>query len=412
MSHYQLSKKLISIKNNNDIFIYHSLYNNPRIINDDINNFLNEFKEPISLNKIKNFEDKDTQEVFNEFIDLGFIEKLNDTSFQKKLLNKQNDYIKEIQSKKTLTRLELAISDACNLGCSHCMHFKNNSIEKRTSPSLNMSIENAKDSIDKFVKLVRSVNNKEVRVHFGNGEPLVNWKTLKFSMEYCETIKDIDFSYAVNTNLTLLTRDMALTLKKYNCKISTSLDGIGKGNDIVRQDLKGKGTFDKIVENILLLKEIGFPLTGFGVTVLKRNFNYVNNDIIDFAKKMNIKEITLDFDLVDIMNTPTKESIQKVLLLKKYALKNGIRLHGNWAQPYKNIFTNSWLSSPYAYCPAIEGNTIEFGINGDLKTCGHTNTVIGSKDNIDDLFLDNSNYLNLINSVFLVTIWIYVKNVK
>jgi radical SAM protein with 4Fe4S-binding SPASM domain len=215
-------------------------------------------------------------------------------------------------------------------------------------------------------------------------------------MEYCETIDDIDFSYAVNTNLTLLTKEIALTFKKYNCKISTSLDGIGEGNDIVRQGLKGEGTFETIVNNIKLLTEINFPLTGFGVTVLKKNFDYINNDIVDFAKEMNIKEITMDFDLVDIMDTPIEESIKKVLSIKKYALDNGIRLHGNWAQPYKNIFINSWLNTPYAYCPAIEGNTIEFGINGNLKTCGHTNTVIGFKDCIDDLFLEKSNYIKLI----------------
>lgn len=392
---YQLSDKLITIQNGEDYFIYHSLYNNPRIVDKDIIDFLNIFINPISASEVFNF-DNETKEVFDEFCNLGFIEKLNDNSFNQKILQKQNEFINTIQNKKTLNRLELAISDACNLGCSHCMHFKNNSIEKRTSPNLNMTIENAKSSIDKFVKLVKNVGNNTIRVHFGNGEPLINWNTLKFCLEYCHSIKDINFTYAVNTNLTLLTREMALTLKKYNCKISTSLDGMENGNDLVRQDLSGKGTFNKIIEKISLLQEIDFPLTGFGITILKNNFNHINNDIIDFAKEINIKEITVDFDLVDIMDIPTEEAIEKVLSLRAYALKNNIRLHGNWAQPYKNIFTNSWLNKPYSYCPAIEGDTIEFGVNGDLKTCGHTSTIIGHKDNINNIFSNNSNYLELI----------------
>jgi radical SAM protein with 4Fe4S-binding SPASM domain len=396
MSQYQLSKKLISIRSNDDIFMYHSLYNNPRIINDDINDFLNIFSTPIGLEQIEDFDNEDTKEVFNEFYNLGFIEKIDDTSFQEKILKKQNEYIKEIQSKKTLNRLDLAISDACNLGCSHCMHFKNNSIEKRTSPTLNMSIENAKDSIDKFVELVTSVDNNKVMVHFGNGEPLVNWKTLKFCMEYCETINHVDFTYVVNTNLTLLTKEIALTLKKYNCKISTSLDGIGKGNDNVRHGLKGEGTFEIIVKSIQLLKEIDFPLTGFGITALKNNFDYINNDIVDFAKEMNIKEITMDFDLVDIIDISIEESIAKVLSLKKYAFENGIIFSGNWADVYKNIFLNSWLYAPYAYCHALDGSSVEFAVNGNLKMCGYSNTIIGFKDNINDLFLDKSDYITLI----------------
>ena len=123
-----------------------------------------------------------------------------------------------------------------------------------------MSIETAKKGIDSFVDVVKKAENNRVRLHFGNGEPLLNWKTIQFCLEYCNSFDEIDFTFAVNTNLTLLTKEIAEVLKKYNVKISTSLDGLQKANDLIRVYRSGKGTFDTIVEKFHLLKEIDYPL--------------------------------------------------------------------------------------------------------------------------------------------------------
>jgi sulfatase maturation enzyme AslB (radical SAM superfamily) len=153
----------------------------------------------------------------------------------------QNNFLEELQKGHQISRLELAISNACNFGCKHCMHFLNNEVHNRLATELNMTVETAKASIDRFVKKVRANGNNFIRVHFGNGEPLINWKVIVFCLEYCESIADIKFSYAINTNLSLLTKEKAEILKKYQVKISTSLDGLEEANDLIRIDHRGKG---------------------------------------------------------------------------------------------------------------------------------------------------------------------------
>ncbi|MDB9467168.1 hypothetical protein PN480_02330 [Dolichospermum circinale CS-1225] len=46
----------------------------------------------------------------------------------------------------------------------------------------------------------------------------------------------------------------------------------------------------------------------------------------------------------------------------------------------------------------MEGKTIEFNIDGTLKTCGHTNTIVGNFDEFDQCFTQGSKYLALITS--------------
>lgn len=362
-------------------FVFHSLYNNPRVFDPSVTEFLNYFSIPRSIDDVtKNF-DGDFEEIIQELMKLGFLvdTETNDTG---KLEISRQSFLTTISSGKNLSRLELAISNACNLACSHCMHFKNNKLPGEFI-MLNMSIDTARKCIDAFVSKVQEQGNNTIRVHFGNGEPLLNWKTIEFVLQYCSSIPDIEFSFAINTNLTLLNEKMAKILKHHRVKISTSLDGLKDGNDMMRVDKKGRGTFDTIISKFELLQEINYPIDGFSITVTDVNFNHVDERIIDLAKSFGIKEISLDFDLVSSIETPISECVEKIFQLRKHARTNGILLYGNWETPFRILMSSSWLNAPHAYCPAMEGSTLEFNVDGSIRTCGHTNTVVGEKFDID-----------------------------
>jgi radical SAM protein with 4Fe4S-binding SPASM domain len=225
----------------------------------------------------------------------------------------------------------------------------------------------------------------------------MNWGTLIFALKHCESIEDINFSYAINTNLSLLDREKAEVLKRYNVKISTSLDGLKEANDSIRIDRQEQGTFDKIVSKMELLKSLDYPIDGFSVTVTDRNFYMIDEAVIDFAKQMEVKDVSMDFDLVRSINISSEDCVEKIIRLRRYAHQLDLNFYGTWETPYRNLMSNSWLNSPYAFCPALEGRTLEFNVDGSLKACGHTNTVVGYSENVDECFQPNSKYLRLIN---------------
>jgi len=54
--------------------------------------------------------------------------------------------------------------------------------------------------------------------------------------------------------------------------------------------------------------------------------------------------------------------------------------------------------SHHAYCPAMEGTTLEFNVDGSIRTCGHTNTIIGKNYDLSTVLNSGSQYMQLINS--------------
>ena len=377
--------------------IYHSLFNNPLETNSTIVGMLEMLSNPMTTDKLSEVYEGDVEKVVSLLVERHFIVPF-DQDERNVLSGFHKDFLKRVQEGETLARLELAISNTCNFGCQHCMHFLNNEFPSRIDPSMHMSAETAKQSIDTFVSQVRKSGNNSVRVHFGNGEPLMNWPTLVFALEYCDSIKDIRFSYAINTNLSLIDANKAEILKKYNVKISTSIDGLKDGNDSIRVDRQGRGTFDIIMSKIELLKSIGHPIDGFTVTVTDNNFHLIDESVIDLAKDIGVKDIAMDFDLVRSIGITTKSCVDKIVTLRRYAHQKGLNFYGTWETPYRNLMSNSWLEAPHSFCPAMEGKTIEFNVDGSLKTCGHTNTIVGSSKKFEDCFNPNSKYFQLIES--------------
>lgn len=394
---YKKSKYVKEVSANSKTMVYHSLFNRPMVFKENAIKLLNLFSEFKSLEEIYNITSGDVEDLVYLFIKNYYIVPEN-VDERKILEEKQYEFMKEIEIGKRLSRLELVISNQCNLTCPHCLHFKNNHTCRRRDNNEDMPISIAKKSIDAFLSKIEEVGNNKVRIHFGNGEPLINWETILYCLRYTSSMSNFKFSYAMNTNLTLLTQEQALILKKYNVDIGTSLDGLKEDHNKIRKDFKGEGTFDIVLEKIKMLKEFEYPLSTFSITVTEKNFKNINTNMIDFAKELGLKGISMDFDLVDTNSIPPQESVDLILKMRRYAFDNELDFNGTWETPYRHLLFFSWLDGPYAFCPAMEGNTLEFGVDGKIKVCGHTNTVVGKLETIDDLFKEDSEYFNLIRS--------------
>ncbi len=405
---YQLSPNfhIISDPKSKMAMVYHTLYGNPRIVNNEGLQFLELFRQPTTVEDISKICDEDPGGTIQEFAEIFFIVEVgfNEKRF---LQEKKEQYLVQVRERRTVDRMGLAISDLCNLGCTHCIHFQpeTNSgqvlpIYQRTTPQLNMTWKTAKRCVDQYVTLMREQGRNHGKIHFGNAEPLVNWPVIEQVLEYCSKMNDLSFEFAINTNLVLMTRQIAEAFKKYQVRIATSLDGGKVANDAIRITKGGQGTFAHILKKFDLLSEIGYPLDGFSITVTRGNFELIDTDVLNLAIERKITSIAFDYDLIDLVHVPIEKRVAKLMRLKKYANEHSIDFFGTWDSPFRNLTSESLSSRGHAFCAAVQGKALEFNVNGSIKICSHTTSTVGHIDSFDEMFREDGSLTQIVANRF------------
>jgi len=127
--------------------------------------------------------------------------------------------------------LVMKITRDCNLRCKYC-YVKNKDDYKGEM----ISFELFQKTIDRIIfdKLKAETPNR-ISIVFHGGEPLLaDTQLLAKMLDYaaCELDKyNIDYDFAVQTNLTLLDEEKALLFNKYNVHVGASFDGIRDGSE-------------------------------------------------------------------------------------------------------------------------------------------------------------------------------------
>lgn len=403
MKRYTLSKYVQIIKDEDakcgqpgQIMVFHSLFGNPRLINEEGLKFLNVFQNHKTAKEVSKFCEGDPADIIEEFSNIFF---LIDPCFDERkfLLEQRKQHLCQVGTGRTIDRMGLAISNACNFGCDHCLHFQTTG---RSKTNLNMTWDTAKRCLDYYIDLMRKNENKMCKIHFGNAEPLINWEVIEKILRYSDDVKDMVFDFAINTNMSLITERIASILKKYNVRIAASLDGTSQANDAIRRTKNGDGTFNQIIEKFDLLAKSGYPLDGFSITVTDKNFDLVNTDILDLAAERGMTSIAFDYDLVGLLNVPIRQRVDKIMCLKKYANKRGIDFFGTWDSVFRNLTSESLISESFAFCAAVEGRSLEFDIDGSIKVCGHTKTQVGNIKETQQIFNHESGLINIVKDRF------------
>jgi uncharacterized protein len=108
----------------------------------------------------------------------------------------------------------------CNSNCRYCQVSR----KDVNAVGVDMNKPTAKKTVD----LIFKSPSKSVKIEFQGGEPLLNFKLVKYIIEYAEwknlfAKKRLEF--VICTNLTLIDEAMLKYLRKHHAYISTSLDG-------------------------------------------------------------------------------------------------------------------------------------------------------------------------------------------
>jgi radical SAM protein with 4Fe4S-binding SPASM domain len=153
------------------------------------------------------------------------------------------------------------ITNLCNLRCKHCYQDDFSKKSDLDWPGLKRVSDNLLTTLREW--------DKTACIHLTGGEPLLKTELfpLLSDLDQQPTVEEL----GIITNGLLIDREMMKRLSGFSKlkKMKISLDGgDAETNDSIRQ----KGTFDKVMENLPLIKEAERFEILFMVTVMKKNF--------------------------------------------------------------------------------------------------------------------------------------------
>jgi uncharacterized protein len=391
---YTKSPFVQAVRDGDSAVIWHSLFGYPKVVPVETLEFLESFSEPTAIRS--RFGDKLTEEdqdAIEELLRCYFLvpDDFDDQAFLKEKMRTREA---KIVSGSLIDYLELIMSEACNFRCTYCIHFNNLETSDRiNNPKKFMRYDIAKETVDRYLEILRSHRKRVAEINFGGGEPLLVWPVIKQILEYCRVAYDSEFKFrfSINTNASLITPEIAAILKEHRVEIASSLDGLREGNDRVRLTKSGSGTFSQIMRGFDALAQTGYPLDGIAVTVTEKNFHELDELIVDWAVARGMKNVRIDIDVVDMVEIPIEDVVAKLMRIRRYAATRGVDVPGFWSRPAENL-NESTLESRVAFCGAVRGNSMCVGPSGNIYGCGYSTTQLGTLSEIQSFHAPGTAY--------------------
>jgi len=257
----------------NYVYVYNKKNNSFDVFNETCKDFIKELNGIQSVeeivNSITNIYEADSSDVLDD------IEKLTAYLIDRHYLKKNHgsSYFNvplELADRIGLTKLvnaEIEYTNRCNLKCKYC-YAETNSGKQEIS-------------LEQWVKLLKSLYDQGLRsVTFSGGEPFFR----KDFVKLLEHVHDL-FIITINTNGVYINLNIVKTIKKLNLKcVQISLDSI---DSTYHDFIRGKGTWQKAMEAVLLLSENNIPVR-ISSTITSDNESQLP-DLKIFCKKRGLE---------------------------------------------------------------------------------------------------------------------------
>lgn len=192
-----------------------------------------------------------------------------------------------LNSKNKVNKVVFNVANMCNLNCKYCYanggnySRDDNLMNERTATIIINSLKLKYDTIG--------------TVYFFGGEPLLNFKLIEYVVKELENYYGKNIDFRTVTNATLMNNKIIDFLDKHNFKLYISLDGPKEIHELLR----GKNTFEKIMENINIIKRYKLK----DKTELLCTYTKKHDEIIGFEETVNFFEkIGLKYSITDVIS--------------------------------------------------------------------------------------------------------------
>lgn len=137
------------------------------------------------------------------------------------------------------------VTTACNLCCDYCY-------EGTHMQGVNMDIDTAEQTLDYICSKINESKEEYSVVNYHGGEPLLNYKVIYYMTEQLkERLPNRKILFGLTTNGFLLDQEKSeYLINNFQYNLSISIDGTKEIHDMNRKTIQGKGTYEKVIENI------------------------------------------------------------------------------------------------------------------------------------------------------------------
>lgn len=387
----QTSKYVQIVPRLKDFAVYHSLFGGICIVDKEIIQLFELFHSPTSLNEVitKGYPPEHIESFVNVFKPRHFL--INPDVDEYDPIKEKIDHRRNhLHTGEQIGVIQLVVTNLCNFRCEYCfvdsIYSSKERLELQSSKDNKvMDIEMADTSINQVIKIVRESGGKSLHIQFFGGEPLLNWKVIKYVLN---TFGDgsahgVEVGYSIVTNGSLITEEMAAYFEKFRVPVVVSFDS-PKGKH--RIFTNKKSGIHAIEQGLSILNEYNNRIV-FNSVLSEETFGYFDTDLVDFAVKYNVSEIgvLLDLNPAFYENKNVKDIVDTLWKVYTYAKENGVVVTGYWHMIFQQILAYDYFKDRgYKTCSAT-GCQLSIEPSGDVFACKGSSGYFGHILNISEL---------------------------
>ncbi|MDD6995080.1 MAG: radical SAM protein [Candidatus Borkfalkiaceae bacterium] len=252
-------------------------------------------------------------------------------------------------------------SNICNLACKYCF------IGQLNQSKIEISTEIIDKIISEYYNHLIKKNRSTATIVFYGGEPLTAFDKIKYTIEYCSKYKKIQWDFAVVTNLTLLTEEMAQYFELHDVSIGVSIDGPKATNDSNRIFKNNSNSvYECVLNRIKILKAHKINI-GLSITLTNELLN--DAKFLQWLEELDIKDINYNLMHFTQKTTEWEDYYRKAsafLFTSDKVLSSKGIIDDRLQRKIKAFNAKEFK---YNDCGAIGGHQLCFAPNGEVTVC-------------------------------------------
>ena len=151
----------------------------------------------------------------------------------------------------------ISLTENCDFACEGC--FSTTALRRAGSPLRTMTRQTLESVLDEVI--LPWAMQRSLRLHFFGGEPMLRFPLIKLAtlkLDGLTQAGDIHpISFSMTTNGSILPDERIAFFTKHGFDVGVSVELTPTIHDQIRVDMKGRATFDRVVQNYRRLREFG-----------------------------------------------------------------------------------------------------------------------------------------------------------
>ncbi len=155
------------------------------------------------------------------------------------------------------------LTQVCNFRCSYC--FRDLKEDTKT-----IGIDILDSIIDFIIDYCKKTNQREIHIQPWGGEPLIAWDKICHIQDRLKE-EGIGSEITIESNASLITKELAAEAYKRNIHIGVSIDGKADIHNLQRRMADGKPSYDRMMKGMMNLREAGYGIRHGIISVFTKN---------------------------------------------------------------------------------------------------------------------------------------------